>query len=62
MEKENSCLSWSELVFSQTAPWSLLLEIYTATALKDITFKINAKKEQTGGKQVTASLSGVLRS
>ena len=48
MEKEKSCLSWSELVFSQTAPWLLLLETYTATVLKDITFKINTKKEQTG--------------
>ena len=50
MEKEKSCLSWSELGFSQTAPWSLLLETYTATVLKDITFKINTKKEQTGEK------------
>ena len=52
MEKEKSCLSWSELGFSQTAPWSLLLETYTATVLKDITFKINTKKEQTGEKQL----------
>ena len=48
MEKEKSCLSWSELGFSQTAPWPLLLKTYTATVLKDITFKINANK---GNKQ-----------
>ena len=52
MEKEKSCLSWSEPGFSQTAPWLLLLKIYNATVLKDITFKINTKKEQTGEKQL----------
>ena len=45
MEKEKSCLSWSELGFSQTAPWPLLLKTYTATVLKDITRLYSVKTD-----------------